>query len=504
MFKSITIKRSLTNIENLFVSHSKPGTKVATRPLTRFNNIFNGRNQIGSSLYSTATAQSNMSFPCIDKIESRQVELKKSLKLQEDLFTHVVNGYETFHYKKPFAMSHGGILPSFKIAYETWGELNSTKTNAILIHTGLSASSHAKSGEKNTKPGWWENFIGPGLSIDTNKYFVICTNLLGGCYGSTGPSSINELTGKRYASSFPIITINDMVRAQFLLLDNLGISKLHASVGASIGGMQSLAAAVIFPERVGKLVSISACAISHPYSVSLRFAQRQVLMTDPNFNRGNYYDSVPPHVGMKLARVISTVSYRSGPEWEMRFGRSRLSPDSDPALCPDFLVETYLDHKGEKFCLEYDANSLLYISKAADMFDVSESMTKKLSSKLNIAQRKIMAMESNSDNSVIDVCGFPNPAELKSKNNKNNETKIQIEEDLIAGVKNVMMPTLVLGVQSDILFPSEQQKEIATILRKAGNQSVTYYELDSLYGHDTFLLDLVNVGAAIKGHLEHN
>lgn len=156
----------------------------------------------------------------------------------EPSYDKVVTGYETYHYASPFLLDHGGVLPNFDIAYETWGQLNEKRDNAILIHTGLSGSSHAKSHAKNTKPGWWENFIGPGAYIDTNKFFVICTNVIGGCYGSTGPSSIDSADGERYATRFPILTVWDMVRAQFLLLDSLGINKLHASVGASMGGMQ--------------------------------------------------------------------------------------------------------------------------------------------------------------------------------------------------------------------------------------------------------------------------
>jgi len=182
------------------------------------------------------------------------------------------------------------VLPEFDIAYETWGTLNADKSNAILLHTGLSASSHAKSTAKNAKPGWWEKFIGPGAPLDTDKYFVICTNVLGGCYGSTGPSSVNPLLeagaeGKgqsgrerereRYATRFPILTMQDMVRAQFRLLDWMGIRKLYASVGSSMGGMQSLAAGVLERERVGKVVSVSGCARSHPYSIAMRHTQRQ-------------------------------------------------------------------------------------------------------------------------------------------------------------------------------------------------------------------------------------
>jgi len=283
-----------------------------------------------------------------------------------------VSGYKTYHHDQPFRFFYGGQLAQFDLAYESWGTLNANRDNVVLIHTGLSASSHAKSHAENTRQGWWEKFIGPGLSIDTNKFFVVCTNVLGSCYGSTGPSSTNPSTGKPYATTFPLLSVFDMVRAQFHLLDHLGVKHLHASVGSSLGGMQSLTAAALFPDRVGRFISISGAARSIPYSIALRYTQRRVLMNDPNYNRGYYYDGQFPFVGMKLSREIATISYRSGPEWEQRFGRRRASVGK-PSFCPDFLIETYLDNQSEKFCLQYDPNSLLYISKAMDLFDLSLS-----------------------------------------------------------------------------------------------------------------------------------
>ncbi|KAI8318589.1 homoserine O-acetyltransferase [Martensiomyces pterosporus] len=447
------------------------------------------------------SANPPMEFPCIDKIESRQRDLSAG---PEPTYEKVVTGYELFTHKRPFVCDHGGLLSEISIAYETWGKLNADKSNVILIHTGLSGSSHAHSHAKNTNPGWWEKFIGPGLAIDTDKFFVICTNVIGGCYGSTGPGSIDSATGKRYATTFPLLTVNDMVRAQFHLIDSLGIDKLYASVGASMGGMQSLCAAALHSERVGRLITISACARSHPYSIALRFAQRQALMADPNFNRGSYYDGVLPHVGMKLARSIATVTYRSGPEWELRFGRRRRAPDQPPALCPDFLIETYLDHQSERFCLQYDANSLLYVSKAMDMFDVSKSVTTRLEAQRNKAAAELQSNPAFNSTANGTVCMNINEQAESATGYSGIETDAEISDDLVAGVKNAMQPTLVLGVQSDILFPVKQQKEIADILRRAGNSRVTYYELDAMYGHDTFLIDVVNVGAAIKGHLENS
>ncbi|KAG0164245.1 hypothetical protein DFQ28_010650 [Apophysomyces sp. BC1034] len=456
-----------------------------------------------------------LSFPCIDKLNSRTLELDSG---PEPSYDKIVTGYETFEYPHPVLLDHGGILPKINLAYETWGTLNSKRDNAILIHTGLSASSHAKSHAKNTKPGWWEEFIGPGRHIDTNKFFVICTNVIGGCYGSTGPSSIDPADSDRYATRFPIITIFDMVRAQFLLLDSLGIDKLHASVGSSMGGMQSLAAASLYPERIHRLISISACARSHPYSIALRHTQRQVLMADPNWNKGFYYKGIPPHVGMKLAREIATISYRSGPEWELRFGRKRAQENQSPALCPDFLIETYLDHQGERFCLQYDPNSLLYISKAMDIFDMSKSSTDKLAQQrqLNLPKLEhILKQQSADPKTTAEVCrsvtGMQSALETRTQPVHDDDSKPRLSslssdpaiQDLVEGMKRITMPTLVLGIQTDLLFPVWQQKEIAECLRSAGNNSVTYYELDAMYGHDTFLIDRTSVGGAIKGHLEY-
>ncbi|KAL7323796.1 Serine O-succinyltransferase [Mucor circinelloides] len=512
-------------------SYSHTIKKTSIRPVLSLSQRAGIHNQTkvenaSCAVNNTATSSNPpLSFPCIDKLNSRTMELDSG---PEPSYDNIVTGYEKFEYPHPFLLDHGGILPKFDIAYETWGTLNEKKDNAILIHTGLSASSHAKSHAKNTKPGWWEDFIGPGANIDTNKFFVICTNAIGGCYGSTGPSSIDPADGDRYATRFPIVTIFDMIRAQFKLLDHLGIEKLHASVGSSMGGMQSIAAAKLFPERVKRLISISACARSHPYSIALRHTQRQVLMNDPNWNKGFYYKSIPPHVGMKLAREIATISYRSGPEWELRFGRKRANENQSPALCPDFLIETYLDHQGERFCLQYDPNSLLYISKAMDMFDMSRSEMEKLQSQREhnlpkveeiLKRRKQLERPDEEDARIMaEACrsvmgtqsaleGKEDEEEQMSKKpaGKKRLTTLSSDpatQDLVEGMKGINMPTLVLGVQSDILFPVWQQKEIAECLRASGNHRVTYYELDAMFGHDTFLIDRVSVGGAIKGHLE--
>ena len=432
-------------------------------------------------------------FPCLDKNVERESSLDEG---PEPNYEKVVSGYNIYQHQKPLKLTYSSQLNEFQIAYETWGTLNKAKDNVILLHTGLSGSSHAKSHDKNKNPGWWEAFIGPDKSIDTNRFFVICCNVLGGCYGSTGPSSIDPQTNTRYGTRFPFISVFDMVRTQFCLLDVLGISKVYASVGASMGGMQSLAAAALYPDRISKVISISAAARSHPYSIALRHAQRQgffiymkkrnsnlvVLMSDPNWRRGFYYDNgVLPHVGLKLARMIGTVTYRSGPEWELRFGRKKASTNRSPLFCADFLIETYLDHQGENFCLKFDPNSFLYISQAMDLFD--------------------MAHVPNFDE-IDTSC----PAKSFSENRdafQDELTDYKHISKLIIGLSPIQMPTLILGVQSDILFPIWQQKEIADCLKEAGNKSVTYYELDAMYGHDTFLIDVQTVGNAVRGHLEN-
>ncbi|MCJ1468778.1 hypothetical protein MMC07_007408 [Pseudocyphellaria aurata] len=454
-----------------------------------------------------------LSFPCLDVQEARTASLSARSLSSGPEPSYATGNHISWHSREPLLLDWGGVLPEFDIAYETWGKLNARRNNAVLLHTGLSASSHAHSTEINPQAGWWERFIGPGAPLDTDKYYIICTNVVGGCYGSTGPSSVDPANGQRYATRFPILTMEDMVRAQFRLLDAFGIQKLYASVGASMGGMQSLAAGALFPERVGKIVTVSGCARSHPYSIAMRHTQRQVLMMDPNWARGFYYGSVPPHSGMKLAREIATVTYRSGPEWEQRFGRRRADPSKPPALCPDFLIETYLDHAGEKFCLEYDANSLLYVSKAMDLFDLGRTHQLEMSRLRQQNQQKLSSGDSAARNNPSCNLTLPESPYTEQPGDPAPSSPLdpvasrssRPPEDLIAGFASLRShPTLVMGVASDILFPAWQQREIAETLRAAGNRSVTHVELGedtSLFGHDTFLLDLKHIGGNIRAFL---
>ena len=269
--------------------------------------------------------------------------------------------------------------------------------------------------------------------------------------GSTGPSSTNPQTGQPYATDFPVITLFDMLRAQLLLLDHLGVERLHASVGGSLGGMQSVALAALEPERVGRAISVSAAARSHPQSIAMRYVQRRAIMCDPDWNEGRYYGTSFPHRGQSVARAIGTITYRSGPEWQERFGRARTSDQQAPRLDEDFEIETYLAHQAEKFCLQYDANSYLYISKAMDLFDLTEPITE----------------------------GSP-PA-----------------------ITQIASPVLVIGVTTDVLFPIWQQRELRDLIAEANEENpVEYEEIDAPFGHDTFLIERRRLGGMMKTFLE--
>lgn len=477
------------------------------------------------------------SFPCVDAHAAREARLQQGFKdaisgspsssassasgPEPPYARPSPKSVKIYHHSEPLDLVYTGTLPSFDIAYETWGTLSPKKDNVILLHTGLSASSHAASTEANPSEGWWEKFIGPGKALDTNQFYIICTNVLGGCYGSTGPSSFSPATvnpdgtrqpRERYGTSFPVLSIFDMVRAQFKLLDGLGINEIYASVGSSMGAMLSLAAGWLYPERVGKIVSISGTARSSPSAIAMRFAQRSVLMADPNWNKGFYYDGLPPHTGMKLARQIATITYRSGPEWDLRFGR-KFRPASElpvrnsstsgpriPALCPDFLIETYLDHQGEQFCLKYDANSLLYISKAMDLFDMTLSSMESL----NLTPKPPRSAPPPVPPALVGS-SYLDHYRAHSSHSKSHPPPSNPPAhlpDLAEGMRPLSRtPVLILGVQSDILFTVEQQREVADALRMAGNDMVSYYELGGVWGHDTFLLDVRNVGGAIRGFL---
>lgn len=370
--------------------------------------------------------------------------------------------YSLFVHPDPLPMRLGGSLPGFQIAYETWGQLSSKRDNAILVQTGLSPGSHARSHTSAPDPGWWEEFIGPGLALDTNRFFVICSNVLGGCYGSTGPASIDPRTGRQFALTFPTVTIEDMVGAQHLLVRSLGIERLYAAVGSSMGGMQSLAYGALYPQEIANVVAISAAARSYPWSISIRFIQRQAVLSDPEWSSGNYYGARGPQNGLHVARMLGTVSYRGPGEWAPRFGRDRADHQTPPRFPDrpgieaarehrfgvDFQVESYLAHQGDKFVGLYDANSYLYISKAMDMFDLGDG------------QRSY--------------------------------------ED---GIARIAARALIVGVPTDLLFPQPLQEEIAAILASRGRDA-RFRLLDSIYGHDSFLVEVEALTGILKEFLE--
>ena len=343
---------------------------------------------------------------------------------------HQVNG--------PLKMRHGH-LESPTIAYETWGELNFQKDNGILLFTGLSPSAHAASSEVDPSSGWWEQMVGESKPIDTTKYFVICINSLGSCFGSTGPTSINPETGDQYRLNFPVLTIEDIARSGHEVVKALGLDRLHAVVGASMGGMTSIAYAILFPEYADSLVSISGSARAAPFAISLRSLQREIIQSDPIWNDGNYDVKEEPVLGMRLARKLGMLTYRSAAELEQRFGRELIPEErqTGESFGLDFEVESYLEAHATKFIGTFDANCYLYLSRAMDLFDVADHGG-------------------------------------------------SVEHGLArVGASRA----LVIGVETDLLFPISHQKCIADGLEN-GKRDVTFHSLESIQGHDAFLVDM--------------
>lgn len=347
----------------------------------------------------------------------------------------------------PFSMYRGDKLPQVSIAYETWGRLNASKDNAILLFTGLSPGPHAASSAEDQSPGWWEYMIGPGKPIDTNRFFVICINSLGSCFGSTGPSSIDPRYGRPYRLDFPELSVEDIAVAGREAIRVLGIFKVHAVVGASLGGMSALTYAVLYPEEVKNLVAISAAANAAPFAIAVRSLQREIIRSDPAWKTGMYENNEGPREGIRLARKLGLISYRSAEEWSTRFGRDRVTnpaKEKDP-FGVEFQIESYLEANAEKFVGEFDANSYLYLSRAMDLFDVAEHW-----------------------GSVEQAFG-----------------RIQAER------------ALVMGVETDFLFPPRQQTEIANGLRNT-NCKVDFTILSSIQGHDSFLVDKERFGPVLQ------
>jgi homoserine O-acetyltransferase len=346
-----------------------------------------------------------------------------------------------FHHPGDVRLTNGASLGPITLAYETYGELNGDRSNAVLVCHAWSGDAHAagrysEGDDKDDKPGWWDDAVGPGKAFDTNKYFVICSNVLGGCSGSTGPASINPTTGKEYALTFPIVTIADMVEAQRLLLDHLGIETLLCVSGGSMGGMQALQWTVSYPQRVRSAIVLASTARLSPQTIALNEVPRQAIYADPNWNRGNYYDGPRPDAGLAVARMIGHITFLSDASMKEKFGRRLQNSDAyGYNFDIEFEVESYLRYRGQSFTKRFDANSFLYLSKSMDYFDLSY--------------------------------GLPSLADA---------------------FKNTTAKFLVMSYTSDWLYPSWQSKELVRALLQ-NNVDATYVEIDSDYGHDSFLLE---------------
>lgn len=355
------------------------------------------------------------------------------------------------NFDAPLRMRHGRTLEQVRIAYETWGTLNAARSNTVLICTGLSPSAHAASSAEDPAAGWWEDMIGPGKPIDTERWFVVCFNALGSCFGSTGPASPDPATGKPYQLNFPTLTLEDNAAVAARLLDCLEIDQLACVVGNSMGGMTALAFSIMFPQRTRHLVSISSAARAMPFAIALRSLQRELVRSDPHWNGGAYAPDQPPVAGMRLARKLGMVTYRSAAEWRQRFGRERISQSasSGDMFGPEFEIESYLQAHAQKFTGAFDANCYLYLSRAMDLFDAAEH-----------------------------------------------------GGSVEAGVAHVAAASaLVIGVHTDFLFPLWQQKELADALNDSGC-AVTYHALKSIQGHDSFLVDMDRFRPAVGAYME--
>lgn len=343
-------------------------------------------------------------------------------------------------------LESGQVLGPITLAYETYGILNKDSTNAILVEHALSGDAHAAGfHEGENVPGWWDEMIGPGKALNTDKYFIICSNVIGGCRGSTGPSSIDPKTLKPYALDFPIITIGDMVKSQKHLIDHLGIKKLLCVTGGSMGGMQVLQWVSSYPEHIQSAIPIATAAKHSPQQIAFDEVGRQAVMADPAWNDGNYYDGQKPERGLAVARMIGHITYMSDKSMEEKFSRRMKEKDHSFKFTTDFEVEGYLRYRGDNFVKRFDANSYLYITKAMDYLDVSG-------------------------------------------------------DRLIPKGKHTNVRFLVIAFKSDWLYPLYQSQDIVRQLKMRGADA-TYCEINSTYGHDAFLVEVAEETRLIKHFL---
>ena len=359
----------------------------------------------------------------------------------------------------PFPMKRGGALHGARLAYETWGKLDAERGNAILILPGLSPDAHAAANEADSSPGWWEAMLGPGKAIDTDRWFVVCVNPLGSCKGSTGPASINPATGNTYRLDFPDLSIEDGADAAHHVVQALGIERLACVIGNSMGGMGALAYLLRHPGARAH-INISGAAHALPFSIAIRSLQREAIRLDPEWNNGDYDDAHYPESGMRMARKLGVITYRSALEWDGRFGRVRLDSDRRDDEDPfglEFEVESYLEGHARRFVRNFDPNSYLFMSRSMDWFDLAEYCAA--------------------------PCGDQGDDVLTAL------SRIRVEK------------ALAIGVATDILFPLQQQEQVAEGLR-AGGADATFLPLESPQGHDAFLVDFARFDPAVRGFLD--
>jgi homoserine O-acetyltransferase len=349
-----------------------------------------------------------------------------------------------------FLLASGQALPGLEIGYETYGTLNAEGSNAILICHALTMDQHVASVHPRTgKPGWWPRMVGPGLPIDPARHFIICSNVLGGCSGTTGPGSIDPDAGKRFSMAFPVITIRDMVNAQARLLDHLGVGRLAAVIGGSMGGMQALDWAVAYPDRVKSVVAIACAARHSAQNIAFHEVGRQAIMADPNWAGGDYPDDRPPTAGLAVARMAAHITYLSEAGLTAKFGRRLQNRDAlGFGFDAEFQVESYLRHQGLAFTERFDANSYLYITRALDYFDLAA----------------------------------PHGGQLAAA---------------FAGTRTRFA---VISFTSDWLYPTAESRRIVRALNAAG-AAVSFVELESPFGHDAFLLEAPEMNRVVDGFL---
>ncbi|MFW2831454.1 homoserine O-acetyltransferase MetX [Sphingomonas sp. ID0503] len=351
----------------------------------------------------------------------------------------------------PLALDGGGSLAPVEIAYETYGSLHADRGNAILVCHALTGDHHVASAHPITgKPGWWARMVGPGKPIDTDRWFVICANVIGSCLGSSGPASTDPATGKPYAMTFPVITLRDMARAQAMLIDHLGIDRLFAVVGGSMGGMQVLEWAATFPDRVRSAVIIASAARHSAQNIAFHEVGRQAIMADPKWRGGDYYDSGdPPAAGLAVARMAAHITYLSEAGLTSKFGRRLQAREAKTfGFDADFQIESYLRHQGLSFTDRFDANSYLYITRAMDYFDLAEEHGGTLANAFARSQTRFC----------------------------------------------------LVSFDTDWLYPTAESRAIVQALNATGAEA-SFVELSSPFGHDAFLLDVPELDRVVGGFL---